>query len=330
MDKDRQTYLEQKHATLITPEMVIEDVVKRATGAEVASKKRLIKGEANEVYLVTLVSGKQLILRISHKESNDYQKGADSFRTERQVIEEARMVGAKVPNVVAVEEEVVGGVVRGFCLEEVLPGKPLDECAELSSDQKRGLVAKAGTELAKIHNVHFSGVGELELKDGHLVPWQGSVEDRLLDHERNDQGGLQKIATRLGLPEGTIETCFSLLRDAAARYPSFEPRLLHGDFGPKHIFVDGEEVTGIIDFEEARGGDPVEDIARWGFFFNHTYPTQWLIDGYTDKSIFDDTFAWKMKIWTIHMALSHLYYYDKEKNDQGLAIAKSRLLEVLR
>lgn len=40
-----------------------------------------------------------------------------------------------------------------------------------------------------------------------------------------------------------------------------EARNIHGDLHLEHVFVDGDEVTGIIDWSEARQGDPLFDLA---------------------------------------------------------------------
>ncbi len=41
----------------------------------------------------------------------------------------------------------------------------------------------------------------------------------------------------------------------------FTPTLIHGDLHLKHVFVDGDDVSGIIDWSEVRQGDPLFDIA---------------------------------------------------------------------
>jgi aminoglycoside phosphotransferase (APT) family kinase protein len=44
-----------------------------------------------------------------------------------------------------------------------------------------------------------------------------------------------------------------------------DPRLVHGDLGPEHIRVTGEQVTGIIDWGDSGVGDPAIDLA-WTVF----------------------------------------------------------------
>ena len=44
--------------------------------------------------------------------------------------------------------------------------------------------------------------------------------------------------------------------------------LVHNDFADWNQLTDGKTITGIIDFDEAVGGDPISDIACWSTFFN--------------------------------------------------------------
>jgi aminoglycoside phosphotransferase (APT) family kinase protein len=41
----------------------------------------------------------------------------------------------------------------------------------------------------------------------------------------------------------------------------FEPRVIHGDLGPSHLLVDGGRLRGVIDWGDARRGDPALDYA---------------------------------------------------------------------
>ena len=50
-----------------------------------------------------------------------------------------------------------------------------------------------------------------------------------------------------------------LIAEAALR--PLTPAFIHGDLQITHVFVDGDEVTGVIDWSEAGQGDPMFDIA---------------------------------------------------------------------
>ena len=43
--------------------------------------------------------------------------------------------------------------------------------------------------------------------------------------------------------------------------PCDDPRMIHGDLGPEHVLVVGDEVTGVIDWGDSGVGDPAVDLA---------------------------------------------------------------------
>jgi aminoglycoside phosphotransferase (APT) family kinase protein len=48
---------------------------------------------------------------------------------------------------------------------------------------------------------------------------------------------------------------------AEAALRPWEPVFIHGDLQVAHVFVDGDEVTGVIDWSEAGHGDALFDLA---------------------------------------------------------------------
>ena len=50
-------------------------------------------------------------------------------------------------------------------------------------------------------------------------------------------------------------------RFAEAALRSWTPVFTHGDLHIEHVFVDGDEITGILDWSEASQGDALYDIA---------------------------------------------------------------------
>jgi hypothetical protein len=51
-------------------------------------------------------------------------------------------------------------------------------------------------------------------------------------------------------------------RDVAqAAFRSYTPVFTHGDLQLDHVFVDGDEITGVLDWSEAGRGDPLFDLA---------------------------------------------------------------------
>ena len=50
-------------------------------------------------------------------------------------------------------------------------------------------------------------------------------------------------------------------RVAEAALRSWTPVFTHGDLHIEHVFVDGDEITGFLDWSEACQGDALYDIA---------------------------------------------------------------------
>jgi aminoglycoside phosphotransferase (APT) family kinase protein len=50
-------------------------------------------------------------------------------------------------------------------------------------------------------------------------------------------------------------------RVAEAVFRPYTPVFTHGDLQLTHVFVDGDEVTGVLDWSEAGQGDPLFDLA---------------------------------------------------------------------
>lgn len=60
------------------------------------------------------------------------------------------------------------------------------------------------------------------------------------------------------LPEDLRAKGADLLRYVALPTPT---TLVHGDLGPHHVLYDGGRITGVIDWSDARVGDPALDLA---------------------------------------------------------------------
>jgi aminoglycoside 2''-phosphotransferase len=106
----------------------------------------------------------------------------------------------------------------------------------------------------------------------------------------------------------------------------FAPTLVHADLGPDHILVDPKrgELSGVIDFGDARVGDPAIDIV--GLLGIQDA----VVEGYGDLA--DETFLQRARVyWQIGPFHEVLYGLDVDKRehiDAGLAGIRSRVTEV--
>ncbi|MFJ9249175.1 phosphotransferase family protein [Streptomyces sp. NPDC101776] len=77
---------------------------------------------------------------------------------------------------------------------------------------------------------------------------------------------------------------------AEAALRPWTPAFTHGDLQIAHVFVDGDEVTGIIDWSEAAQGDALYDLAT--FTLGHEERLDDLIAGYGTDVDLDVIRAW--------------------------------------
>ncbi|WP_416873969.1 phosphotransferase family protein [Kitasatospora sp. SC0581] len=87
---------------------------------------------------------------------------------------------------------------------------------------------------------------------------------------------------------------------AEAAFRPWTPAFTHGDLQIAHVFVDGDEVTGIIDWSEAGQGDALYDLAT--FTLGHEEHLDDVIAGYgTDVDVdLDVIHAW----WSLRSLLA--------------------------
>ena len=100
-----------------------------------------------------------------------------------------------------------------------------------------------------------TGATARTLHDAPLPPWPGPSLDELasrLDRE------CAWLVTNGVLPADLV-TRNRRVAEAALR--PWTPVFAHGDLQITHVFVDGDEVTGVIDWSEAGRGDALYDLA---------------------------------------------------------------------
>jgi aminoglycoside phosphotransferase (APT) family kinase protein len=93
------------------------------------------------------------------------------------------------------------------------------------------------------------------LHEAPLPPWPGKTPDDLRSHLDRE---CQWLVTSGVLPADVV-TRNRRIAEAALR--PWRPVFAHGDLQVDHVFVDGEEITGVIDWSEASQGDALFDLA---------------------------------------------------------------------
>jgi Ser/Thr protein kinase RdoA (MazF antagonist) len=100
-----------------------------------------------------------------------------------------------------------------------------------------------------------AGAAARMLHDAPLPPWPGWSLDELASHLDSE---CEWLVTNDVLPADVV-TRNRQVAEAALR--PWTPVFIHGDLQVDHVFVDGDEVTGVVDWSGASPGDALFDLA---------------------------------------------------------------------
>lgn len=155
-----------------------------------------------------------------------------------------------------------------------LPGTALGRM-EAPSNASRAAWTAAGAAIRSLH-------------DAPLPPWPGKSVDALA--ARLD-GECEWLVANDVLPVDVV-TRNRRLAETVLR--PWTPAFIHGDLHLTHVFVDGDDVTGIIDWSEAAPGDALFDLAS--LTLAHQDRLDDVIAGYgadVDRDLVRGWWAWR-------------------------------------
>jgi aminoglycoside phosphotransferase (APT) family kinase protein len=213
-----------------------------------------------------------------------------------------------VPLVTTVKADTSRTVVPfDYAISEMARGGPLDPWSA-TPERRRTLFAQLGGVLRVVHASPAEGAGLVDLEPfidpphrptairGVLDAWTDYVLLGLDEHVAR----CRDIDAITASEVGRLERLFETLAPTLAATPK---RLLHGDPGGHNVFVDGEGITAILDWEDALVGDPVFDLAWWGTFHRPEFLDE-LLAGYGAEVLADDATRFRYHAYFVRIALS--------------------------
>ena len=125
------------------------------------------------------------------------------------------------------------------------------------------LAAVGGTALGRLGEPSIAssaawaaaGAAVRMLHDAPLPPWPGRSPDEVA----SELDGECEWLAAFGVLPTEVVTRNRRMAEAALR--PWTPVFVHGDLQVSHVFVDGDEITGVIDWSEAAQGDALYDLA---------------------------------------------------------------------
>ncbi|MDX3432432.1 phosphotransferase family protein [Streptomyces sp. NPDC017201] len=132
-----------------------------------------------------------------------------------------------------------------------------------------------------------AGAAIRKLHDAPLPPRPGGAGRSIVALAAELDDECELLVTKGVLPADLV-TRNRRVAEAALR--PWTPAFTHGDLQIAHVFVDGDEVTGIIDWSEAGQGDALHDLAT--FTLGHEEHLDDVVAGYGTAIDLDVIRAW--------------------------------------
>lgn len=134
-----------------------------------------------------------------------------------------------------------------------IPGRPLTR-SDLDSDAALTEALLAAVDA--LREVPLGAVAKALGTSASTRAWR--------DHHRQLWTGIMDTAGP-HLPDELVARLQSVYLAAVEGDASFTPALVHGDLGLEHVLIDAPTITGVIDWEYALVGDPLQDQVALGY-----------------------------------------------------------------
>jgi len=215
-----------------------------------------------------------------------------------------------------------------FMLTDMAPGRSLAALPDADMDDPVRLFA-LGTAMRQWHHIPASGAGLLDLST--LETGLRGVHDNWHDYLALNLDTHIHTCLSLGLCDDDAATAmrdwFAALQSAWDARPAC---LLHGDPGNHNIFMDGVQVSAVVDWEDAMAGDPLYDVAFWATF----HPARrWaaFLEGYGIADESDRDFTVPFTLYFLRVILAKLVHRHRfgYKDVPGRPTAKERLAQAV-
>ncbi len=111
---------------------------------------------------------------------------------------------------------------------------------------------------------------------GTLLRSVRAIEPPMAEPQALDRGSSSNRLHDRGELDATVAAALDRADEILADRASAPAVFVHGDFAPINAIVgeDGE-IRALLDFEHARSGDPLDDVAWWGWVVRHHHPDAW-------------------------------------------------------
>lgn len=273
----------------------------------IETPEQIQTGMSNKVYFLDISYEamereirKSVVLRI-------YPEKHDPLKPQREFRKLGRLQDAPIPvpkpYILEVNPKILG---YPFSIIERIPGETLEKAIKrYSPNDFEKFISSFAQYLVNLHNFRFKNFG-VETPKG-IIKEEIPYDKFILNDITRSLNFLRKAGYYVEpLSKWFISFKKQLKLDRFS--------LLHGDPQPRNIMVHGAKITGLIDWEYSRLGDPALD-AGWTLFFFSLYPE---LNNYRHQ--FYNDYITKVKLPEIS---NRIFFYEVYAASRMMAFAVS-------
>lgn len=198
-----------------------------------------------------------------------------------------------------------------YMIMEALPGKTLQDFWPLDDETDKKITKQTGMYAAMIHAIKVDKFGffyNTVAKEQHrLVGQYSTFKEHFFAGIREDFDFLVSHAVLSHDQASHIESVLHAHDDLLS---ITDGCLIHNDIADWNELSDGQRITGMIDWDECFGGDPVMDFAQWSLFFDDKR-FAYFKEGYAQFSKLPECFEEKINFFKLRYVLCKLHLRKK-------------------
>ncbi|NHJ32409.1 MAG: phosphotransferase [Asgard group archaeon] len=273
----------------------------------IETPEQIQTGMSNKVYFLDILYEamnqeirKSVVLRI-------YPEKHDPLKPQREFRKLGRLQDAPIPvpkpYVLEIDPKILG---YPFSIIERIPGETLEKAIKrYSPNDFERFISSFSQYLVNLHNYRFKNFG--------VETPQGIIKEEI-PYDRFILNDITRSLNFLRKAGYYIEPLSKWFMSFKKQLKLGRFSLLHGDPQPRNIMVQGYKITGLIDWEYSRLGDPALD-AGWTLFFFSLYPE---LNNYRHQ--FYNDYITKVKLPEIS---NRIFFYEVYAASRMMAFAVS-------
>ncbi len=293
-------------------------------------KDPINQGSVNLVCPFITISGKQGVIRVHPPlVRNEY------FYAESCAMKTAKSYGVSTADTILVDDS-RNIVPFDYMVMSKIPGEVMRPAIERNPEMHPIFLKQIGQNLAKLHKIETEGFGFFDnklAKNGILCGTKKSNKDHFLSAIDLDE---DYHANNISIFEPTlIKKSIKLIKSMSDLADCKNPTLIHNDIADWNTVVDGNKVTGILDWDECFSGDPVFEFATLSLFYNDE-KMESILSGYRENISMPLDYVDKFDIYVLRyilnkskIAITKIKYSEKTSMKSWLENANIKMHQIV-